>query len=753
MKNPNTLPGNLAIPQDINFLLAVLNTMDALTVVLDTNGRIVGFNRACEETTGYRFDEIQGKNLFDLLIPIDQSDDVRTVFNNLTSGQVFSSYDNEWVTRNGQRRRIRWKNATLEYSNTLYVIGTGIDITEQYLIEQALKESEERYSSLFNNYHTPMLLIDPQTGSIVDVNPAACSFYGWQRDDFLQLKIMQINQLPPDRVLHEMSIAQLSNSGQVFLFQHKLANGEIRQVEVHSGPVQMNQKQYLYSIIYDITDRLQIENEIKSASRFPSENPNPVMRISREGVLLYANAASTSLLQEWNLVVGQLVPKDWPPNLINWSSIDSPQEFEIAAGDQFYNMIFTPIAGEAYFNLYGQNITHRKQVEMEREQLLDSLSALTRQHHEARQQAEHRADELSAVINAMVEGVLIYDAAGKLTRVNPAVISAYGFDPTGEDTLFAPARINQRHPDGCPVEPHELASTRALKGETVVNAPFVFYSGDREVQILATSAPIYLDTQLAGAVVVWHDITALRNAEEALIQYARDLERANQELNDFTFIVSHDLNEPLRKITVFGDLLLRKYGGSLDATARDYIERMQNASNRMQHMITDLLAYSRVNTRSEPFEPVDLSLTAEEVVSDLEGRILQTKGQVILNPLPAVKADPVQMYQLLQNLIGNGLKFHKENTPPIVRVSGQETANNWVEIKVEDNGIGFDESDNQLIFKPFFRLQGRSERQYEGSGVGLAICRKIVDRHAGEISVQSQPGAGSTFIIRLPRNL
>jgi signal transduction histidine kinase len=183
---------------------------------------------------------------------------------------------------------------------------------------------------------------------------------------------------------------------------------------------------------------------------------------------------------------------------------------------------------------------------------------------------------------------------------------------------------------------------------------------------------------------------------------------------------------------------------------------MLSAAERMQAMIDDLLQLSRVNRQGQPFVPIDLSEAAAEVVSDLEPRILSTGGQVVVEALPWVEADPIQIHLVLQNLIGNGLKFHKPDTPPIVKVSGtviqSETGKGEVAaIQVEDNGIGFEEEQLEKILQPFQRLHSRSD--YEGTGMGLAIVKKILERHHGEISARSTPGAGSTFLITLPASV
>jgi PAS domain S-box-containing protein len=242
------------------------------------------------------------------------------------------------------------------------------------------------------------------------------------------------------------------------------------------------------------------------------------------------------------------------------------------------------------------------------------------------------------------------------------------------------------------------------------------------------------------------DISDRKQSEEKLEALAGELERSNKELEQFAHIASHDLQEPLRKIQAFGNMLVTKNSDKLDEQGKDYILRIQNAAKRMSELIRDLLKYSRVATRAEPLETVDLEEAVMEVIADLEIRIKRSGANVEVLELPVVKAVKSQMRQLFQNIISNALKFHGEEQPRI-RIRSQFTDDNC-QMFVEDNGIGFDEAYVDRIFMPFPRLHGRSA--YEGTGMGLAICRKIVERHGGSIIAKSKPGKGSTFIITLP---
>ena len=228
------------------------------------------------------------------------------------------------------------------------------------------------------------------------------------------------------------------------------------------------------------------------------------------------------------------------------------------------------------------------------------------------------------------------------------------------------------------------------------------------------------------------------------------LEQSNRDLEDFAHIASHDLQEPLRKIQAFSDRLATGYADTFDGRVRDYFQRMQRAAARMQDLVEDLLRYSRVTSKPRPIARFNLAEVLEEAAADLLMLREETGGRIEIGELPAVHGDRIQIRQLFQNLLGNSLKYRGEN-PPIVKVYDRSpAAGPFLEIHVRDNGIGFNQEYLEKIFKPFQRLHGRTAL-YRGTGMGLAICRRIVERHGGNISAESRPGEGATFIVRLPR--
>jgi len=248
---------------------------------------------------------------------------------------------------------------------------------------------------------------------------------------------------------------------------------------------------------------------------------------------------------------------------------------------------------------------------------------------------------------------------------------------------------------------------------------------------------------------ILNELEVVQRVNQRLDEQARDLERSNRDLEQFAYVASHDLQEPLRKVSSFCQLLQRRYGGQLDERADQYIEFAVDGAQRMQRLINDLLAFSRVGRSTEGFEPVDLNAVAAAVVTQLEAATTEAGGGIVVDGLPTVQGDPALLRQLLLNLVGNGLKFHQEGVAPEVRVCARATDDDGWEITVADNGIGIEQEYADKVFVIFQRLHGRE--RYEGTGIGLALAKKIVEFHGGRIWIDpAQTAPGTTVRFTLP---
>jgi signal transduction histidine kinase len=351
------------------------------------------------------------------------------------------------------------------------------------------------------------------------------------------------------------------------------------------------------------------------------------------------------------------------------------------------------------------------------------------------------------ILDTVREPLLVLDPEFRVTHANRAFLGTFAVrlqDTIGQN-LFALgdgqwniAPLRELLNDKLAVEPH-------LQDFEIDH---VFPGIGRKIMLLNARLVLHGRGMPRIILLAMEDITGRRLIERRLAEQRRELQRSNAALDDFASVASHDLQEPLRKILSFGERLNTTAGPKLEGDAAHYLERMLNAAARMRVLINDLLTYSQLTTRVQPFVPTDLSRIAREVISDLETAIAEANGRVEVETLPVIDADPLQMRQLLQNLLGNALKYRRQDTPPVVQLRCAFPGGQQCTITVTDNGIGFNQDYAEKIFRMFERLHNRA--QYDGSGIGLAICRKIVERHGGTIAATSTAGQGATFAVTLP---
>lgn len=364
----------------------------------------------------------------------------------------------------------------------------------------------------------------------------------------------------------------------------------------------------------------------------------------------------------------------------------------------------------------------------------------------ALQESEERTRLL---INATAEGIFGIDMEGNCTFCNQAALNMMGYaDQNAVIGKSLHGLIHHTRPDGTPRPPEEcrlLGTLRSgesmrLSDETLWRADGTGFSAE------IASYPVRRDENIVGAVVSFHDISERKHAAELLMRRTDELARSNRELEQFAYVASHDLQEPLRMVSSYTQLLARRYKGKLDQDADEFIAFAVDGANRMQRLINDLLTFSRVSTRGQPFVPTDCNAVLAEVLDNLQIAIQESGATVTHDPLPILTADPTQFAQLLQNLIGNAIKFHS-TAPPQIHITAAHHDEEWV-FSVSDNGIGIAPEFFERIFVIFQRLNPREN--YPGTGIGLAVCKRIVERHDGNIWVESTPGKGSVFSFSLP---
>ncbi|MEM9358402.1 MAG: PAS-domain containing protein, partial [Pseudomonadota bacterium] len=341
-----------------------------------------------------------------------------------------------------------------------------------------------------------------------------------------------------------------------------------------------------------------------------------------------------------------------------------------------------------------------------------------------------------SALNNMIQGLCMFDADQTLIVTNRRYLEMYGFSA---DVVKPGIKLHEIMEYSVSLGNYSKEDADKAKAARPDHAKLrqraVLKQFLRDGRVIAVMHEPLPD---GGSIATYQDITDIERHELELQKYTKKLEASNRELQDFAYVASHDLQEPLRKIETFGERLVTKYADEMPDGAQKFIERMDNAIGRMRQLINDLLAYSRVTTKAKPFVKIELQTVVEGVLSDLQIRIEETSAQIDCAHLPKLMADGLQMRQLFQNVIANALKFQPEGRTPHVKISYEMIKGSFMEgtpdrceIRIADNGIGFDNKYKEQIFTIFQRLHGRNE--FEGTGIGLATCRKIVERHNGTI--------------------
>jgi PAS domain S-box-containing protein len=421
----------------------------------------------------------------------------------------------------------------------------------------------------------------------------------------------------------------------------------------------------------------------------------------------------------------------------------SPHQWEVTRGDgtviEAYDFPFTDTDGSPMILEMDIDITEQRQAQ----EMLQRAYQYTR-----------------TLIEVSLDPLVTISPEGTITDVNEATIRATG---RSRESLIGTDFSS------CFTEPEQARAgyRRVFEEGQVMDYPLTLRSVDGHLTDVLYNASVYRDTtgNVQGIFAAARDVTERKRVElelsvyrnhleelvkertDALNEYAESLKRSNEDLERFAYIASHDLQEPLRNVVSFSQLLSRRYQGKLDADADEYIGFIVEGGKRMQNLVQDLLEYSRVNIRGQAFQPVRSLEMVEQVVRNLQVTVDESHATITTGHLPNVLADPTQLTLVFQNLLGNAIKFRKKNEPPQIHIAAEKMEDMW-KFAVHDNGIGIDPAFYERIFVIFQRLHTRDK--YPGTGVGLAIVKKIVERHGGEIWVESEVGEGSTFYFTLP---
>jgi len=654
---------------------------------------------------------------------------------------------------------------------------------------QALLEGDERFRNMFDRHHAVMMVVEPETGAIVDANPSAALYYGYSREQLRAMRIQDINQLSPDAVAAERAMA-VAEQRNYFVFPHRLASGKVRWVEVYSTPFETRGRPLLYSIIHDITARKRSEEQLREVTQrltYHVDNSplaviewGPDMRLTR-----WAGAAERVFGWKAEEVLGKRMEE------IRWVYHEDEAQVAEVSGDlttgadshrfsanrnyrkdgsvvycEWYNSSLLDESGKLRSILsLVLDVTERKRTEDDLRASREAALNLMEDSVEARREAEQASadlrkseERLALAASGTQIGMFDRDFVTGEISATEQLIRLIGLRPTTTTTTTTTLSqtytyrewAERVHPEDLLRIEAELA--RCLNERAPFETDYRVIWPDGDLHWVSVRGVFQYDAQgqplhLLGIIM---EITARKQAEAALREAAEDLVRSNKDLEQFAYVCSHDLKEPLRMVTGFTSLLKERYGDRLDAKAGEYINYASEAATRMQGLVDDLLAYSRAG-REKMNEPVDATAALTTALKNLRAALEDSGAAVTHDPLPTVRANPLELAQVFQNLIGNAIKFRKAGVTAEIhvgvrRVEAELVPDHWL-FSVRDNGIGIDPQFADRIFMIFQRLYTREE--YPGSGVGLAICKKIVERCGGKIWVESEPGKGSTFYFTL----
>lgn len=624
--------------------------------------------------------------------------------------------------------------------NLLLIIN---DITDRKIAEGKLRESEQQYRELFNG--VPLgLYRSTSSGKFLNFNPMLIKMLGYPDEtSFLSTPIENLYDDPKER---DRLKCQLEENGAVFDYevQFRKYNGEkiwVRQ-NIQTNKNSAGDGMILEGVIEDITTRklaeLALREREETLAVFLNALPESAYLIDPDGTIRLSNQAFANRLGEpKEKVIGACLYDLLPQEVANgrMAYIDDvirlglPVQFEDnRSGRTIYNYI-CPVFDEAekvrHLAILGFDITDRKLAE---------------------QSLKDNEELLRTILELMPVGVWFVDSKGSVVLGNSAAQEIWGGAKYVSADEYGEYKAWWRK-DGSFIKAEDWPVSRAIKyGESSLNEMIEIESFDGLRKIILNSVvPIRLRQSSSSvpiaAVVVNQEVTNLVRVEDELRKKATELARSNRELESLAYVASHDLQEPLRMVTSYLQLIERRYKNQLDSNADEFIAYAVDGAERMKALINDLLAYSRVGTHGKEFQTVDCNTVLQRAMHNLQLTIEESGAEIICAPLPKVTGNEGQLVQLFQNLISNGIKFRQEERPRI-SISAENLGDEW-QFTVKDNGIGIDPQFNERIFIIFQRLHGKTK--YEGTGIGLAVAKKIVELHNGRIWVESQSGEGSTF--------
>ncbi len=792
--NAQLVEENRQLKQERDTLRVLIDSLPDRVFVKDRQSRFLINNQAHVQAMGATSqDEVIGKTDLDIF-PADLArqyyEDERAL---MESGQPLNREEMAVNVGTGEKRWLQTTKMPLRDKQGVIagLMGVSRDVTERKRAEEALDSAQRLLQAMLDNVPDRIYFKDTQS-RFIKLSKALAKRLGVKDAELAVGKTdfdFNLSEKAEEFYQDEQRIMQTGKPLINKTERQVLPNGDIGWTSTTKVPLRDKEGKVigLVGVNRDITEQKRVEEALRqSHDELEKRVAERAAEISHERLLLrtlidnlpnyvYVKDAEGRFVLA-NVAVARQNGFSSPEEIIGKSDFDlfphelaaryrAEEEEMIRSGKGLHNHEGPTV--DASMEEKNRWVSTTKVILRDAQGKVTGFIGLGRDITERKQAEDALARErslLRTLIDNLPDCIYAKDAAGRKILANPA-------DLKNLDCKTEAEAIGKTDFD---LFPREIAEKfyaddqKVVQGQPVINREEYFLDkAGAKCWLLTSKLPLRdQNEKIVGLVGIGRDITeqkeaedALRESEAKLRQFTTQLERSNRELQDFAYVASHDLQEPLRKIVVFGERLKEQGEGKLDAESCDYLERMQKAASRMQTLINDLLTFSRVTTKARPFVQVDLAKVAREVITDLEGRLEQVKGRVEVGTLPLIDAEALQMRQLMQNLIGNALKFRRPEVSPVVKVeaqiiagpspeAGTGVAKKLCQLTVSDNGIGFDEKYLDRIFNVFQRLHSRNE--YEGTGMGLAIARKIALYHRGEITAKSKPGEGATFIVTLP---